>query len=124
SQNFLALAVFTLFGTGRAEGNAVAVIFNLASILLLTLALRNFGARLAALIFALIASLDFTMVWFARTPFLEASQNFWLCATVFCFSLAERRLIYSALAGFICAGAACFGKMIAPFMLGVLGLLA
>lgn len=124
SQNFLALAVFTLFGTGRAEGNAVAVIFNLASILLLALALRNFGARLAALIFALIASLDFTMVWFARTPFLEASQNFWLCATVFCFSLAERRLIYFALAGFTCAGAAFFGKTIALFMLGVFGLLA
>ncbi len=124
SQNFLALAVYSLFGTGRAAGNAVPVIFNLASIILLALALRNFGSPLAAIIFAIFASFDFTMIWFARTPFLEGAQNFWLCASAFFFSLGGKKPWYIALAGFTCAGAAFFGKMIALFMVGVFGLLA
>ncbi len=118
SQNLLALIVFNLFGTGRAQGNVVGVIFNLASIWLLALALKNYGSRLGALFFAIIASFDFTLTWFARTPFLEASQNFWLCGSVYLFSRGKDNGLYYAAAGLACAIAAFFGKMIALFMLG------
>jgi tetratricopeptide (TPR) repeat protein len=119
SENFLALVVFNILGTGRAEGNSVAIIFNLASILLLALALKNFGSRLAALLFAALASFDFTMIWFGRTPFLEGAQNFWICLSVFFFSLGPTRFLYYILAGIACAAAAFFGKMTALFMAGV-----
>lgn len=119
SQNLLAWLVFTLFGTGRAEGNAVAVIFNLASILLLALALKNFGSRLAALFFAVLACFDFTLIWFGRTPFLEGAQNFWICLAVFFFSKGGAKSLFYIFAGMACAAAAFFGKMIALFMAGV-----
>ncbi len=119
SENLVALVVFNIFGTGRAEGNLVAVIFNLASILLLALALKNFGSRLAALLFAALACFDFTLIWFGRTPFLEGAQNFWICLSVFFFSLGPTRSLYYILAGVACAASAFFGKMTALFMAGV-----
>ena len=118
SQNLLALIVFNIAGTGRAQGNAVGVIFNLASILLLALAIKNYGSRLGALFFAIIASFDFTLIWFGRTPFLEASQNFWLCGSVYLFSCRNRHWLYLAAGGLTCALAAFYGKMIAVYMLG------
>lgn len=118
TQNILALVIFNLFGTGRAEGNAVSVIFSIASILLLALAIKNFGSRLGALFFAILASLDFTLVWFGRTPFLEASQNFWLCASVYLFSCKDRHWLFLAGSGLACALASFYAKMIAVFMLG------
>ncbi len=123
SQNLLALIVFNIAGTGRAQGNAVGVIFNLASILLLALAIKNCGSRIGALFFAIIASFDFTLIWFGRTPFLEASQNFWLCGSVYLFSCRNRHWLYLAAAGLTCALAAFYGKMIAVYMLGVFAVL-
>jgi len=119
SQNLLAVIVFTIAGTGRAQGNAVGVIFNLASILLLALAIKNYGSRIGALFFVIIASFDFTLIWFGRTPFLEASQNFWLCASVYLFSKRKAHWLYLAASGLACAIAAFYGKMIAVSMLGV-----
>jgi hypothetical protein len=123
SQHFLALIVFNIAGAGRVQGNVVGVIFNLASILLLALAIKNFGSRIGALFFAVIASFDFTLISFARTPFLEASQNFWLCGAVYLFSCRNRHWLYLAAAGLSCALAAFFGKMIAVYMLGVFAVL-
>ena len=123
SQNLLAVIVFTIAGTGRAQGNAVGVIFNLASILLLTLAIKNYGSRIGALFFTIIASFDFTLIWFGRTPFLEASQNFWLCAAVYLFSRRNAHWLYLAASGVACAVAAFYGKMIAVSMLGVFAVL-
>ncbi|MGB5139918.1 MAG: tetratricopeptide repeat protein [Candidatus Zixiibacteriota bacterium] len=119
SQNFLALIVFNLFGTGRAAENGVAVVFNLAAILLLALAIKNFGSRLAALLFAAFACFDFTMLWFGRTPFLEGAQNFWICLSVYLFSKGPAKSLFYIFAGIACAAAAFFGKMIALFMAGV-----
>ena len=119
SQNFVALIVFNLFGTGRAAENGVAVVFNLAAILLLALAIKNFGSRLAALLSALLACCDFTMVWFGRTPFLEGAQNFWICLSVYLFSKGSTKSLFYIFAGIACAAAAFFGKMIALFMAGV-----
>jgi tetratricopeptide (TPR) repeat protein len=119
TQHILALVVFNIAGTGRAQGNAVGVIFNLASILLLALAIKNYGSRVGALFFAIIASFDFTMIWFGRTPFLEACQNFWLCGSVYLFSCRNRHRLYLAAAGLACAIAAFYGKIIAVYMLGV-----
>jgi hypothetical protein len=119
SQNLLAVILFNIAGTGRAQGNAVGVIFNLASILLLALAIKNYGSRLGALFFAIIASFDFTLIWFGRTPFLEASQNFWLCVSVYLFSRRNAHWLYLATSGLACAVAAFYGKMIAVSMLGV-----
>lgn len=124
TMNLVSWLTFNVIGTGRAEGNAVAVIFNLASILLLALAIRRFGSPLAAIIFAIIASFDYALLWFARTPFLEAAQNFWLCAAVYFFALAQKRPTHFVFAGIACGAAAFFGKMIALFMLGAFGLLA
>jgi tetratricopeptide (TPR) repeat protein len=118
SQNLLAIGVYAILGVGRAQGNLVAIIFNLLTILLLTLAIRNFGSRIGALFFAVFASLDFTLIWFARTPFLEASQNFWICAAVYFFSLHRGRTWAVLAAGASCALGAFFGKMIALYMLG------
>jgi hypothetical protein len=118
SENTLAWVVFNLLGTGRTQGNAVGVIFNLAAVWLLALALKNFGSRFGALLFAVIASFDFTLVWFARTPFLEACQNFWLCGAVYLFSRGRDHWLFYASAGLTCAVAAFFGKMIALFMVG------
>lgn len=123
SQHILALMLFNVVGTGRAEGNAVSVIFSLASILLLTLAIKNYGSRLGALFFAIIASFDFTLIWFGRTPFLEASQNFWLCGSVYLFSCRNRHWLYLSSAGLACAFASFYAKMIAVFMLGVFAVL-
>ena len=123
SQNLLALIVFNIAGTGRVQGNVVGVIFNLASILLLALAIKNYGSRIGALFFAIIASFDFTLIWFGRTPFLEASQNFWLCGSVYLFSCRNRHWLYLAAAGLTCALAAFYGKMIAVYMLGVFAVL-
>lgn len=119
TENAVARIVFAVAGTGRAEGNAVAVLFNLSAILVLALALRNFGSPLAGLVFAALACFDFTMVWFGRTPFLEGAQNFWLCLSVFLFSKGREKSLFYILAGIACAAAAFFGKMIALFMAGV-----
>jgi tetratricopeptide (TPR) repeat protein len=118
TQNLLAWVVYSVAGTGRVQGNMVGVIFNLLSILLLALTIKNFGARLGALIFAMLAACDFTLVSFARTPFLEASQNFWICGSVYLFSRRREHWLYYAGAGLVCGIAAFFGKMIALFMLG------
>lgn len=118
TQNLLAVIVYALAGTGRAQGNIVGVIFNLLSILLLSLAIKNSGSRLGALIFAMLAAFDFTMICFARTPFLEASQNFWICGSIYLFSRGKEHWLFYSGAGLVCAIAAFFGKMIALFMLG------
>ncbi len=118
SQNLLALGVYALFGTGRVPGNVVAVIFNLLSIWLLALAIKNFGSRIGALFFAIFAAFGFTLIWFARTPFLESSENFWLCIAVYFFSLHESKQWAVVAAGASCAIGAFFGKMIALYMLG------
>jgi tetratricopeptide (TPR) repeat protein len=123
SQNLVAILFFNVFGTGRAAGNAVSTIFSLSSLLLLALAIKNFGSRLGALLFAFIAAFDFTSIWFGRTPFLEASQNFWLCGAVFLFSCRDRHWMYLAGAGLACACASFYAKMIAVFMLGTFGIL-
>ena len=118
TQNLMAWGVFSIAGTGREQGNLVGVIFNLLSILLLALAIKNFGSRLGALIFAMLAACDFTLTWFARTPFLEASQNFWLCGALYLFSRGKESQLSYLGSGLVCAAAAFFGKMIALFMLG------
>ncbi len=118
TQNIVATALYAVIGSGRAQGNLIAVLFNLISVLLLALAIKNFGSRLGALFFAIFAAFDFTMIWFARTPFLEASQNFWICAAVYLFSLHEKKSWALIAAGAATALAAFFGKMIALFMLG------
>ncbi len=80
TQTLAALSVYTVAGTGRAAGNFVAVLLNLLAITFIALGIRNFGSRIGAIAFALIAAVSYIVVFFGRTPFLEASQNFWLAA--------------------------------------------
>lgn len=119
TQTLAALIVYSIFGTGRAAGNLVGVLLNFAAILMLALAIKNFGSRLGALLFAFLASLNYTLVHFARAPFMEASENFWLCAAFYFFSLGQRRAWMLIFAGMAAAAAALFGKMIALFAIGL-----
>jgi hypothetical protein len=119
TQTVVAYIVYSILGTGRAEGNLAAVLMNLCAILLVALGLKNFGSRLGALLFALLASVNFTLTVFARIPFLEASQNLWLSASFFLFSMGEQRRIWYAPAGAATAMAAFFGKMVALYAIGL-----
>lgn len=119
TQTLAALAVYTVAGTGRAAGNFVAVLLNLLAITLIALGIKNFGSRIGAVAFALIAAASYIVVFFGRTPFLEASQNFWLSAAFFFFSLGNKKTLYYALAGVAGAAAAFFGKMLALGIGGV-----
>lgn len=119
TQTLAALAVYTVAGTGRAAGNFVAVLLNLLAITFIALGIRNFGSRLGAIAFALIAAVSYIVVFFGRTPFLEASQNFWLSAAFFFFSLGNKRTLFYAVAGVSGAAAAFFGKMLALGIGGV-----
>ncbi len=119
TQTLAALIVYSIFGTGRAAGNLVGVLLNFAAILLLALAIKNFGSRLGALLFAFLASLNYTLVHFARAPFMEASENFWLCAAFYFVSLGQQRAWMLIFAGMAAAAAALFGKMIALFAIGL-----
>lgn len=119
TQTVAAYIVYTILGTGRTQGNLTAVILNLLAILLIALAIKNYGSRMAALLFALLACTNFTLVMFARIPFLEASQNFWLAAAFYLFSLGEKRGVWFAFAGAATAAAAFFGKMVALYAGGL-----
>lgn len=119
TQTLAGLLVYSVLGTGRAEGNFVGVLLNMLAILMLALGIKNFGSRLGAILAALLACLNYTMIHFARAPFLEASQNFWLCAAFFLFSLGQRKLLFYACAGAAAAAAALFGKMVALFAIGL-----
>jgi hypothetical protein len=119
TQTLAALIVYSIFGTGRAAGNLVGVLLNFAAILMLALAIKNFGSRLGALLFAFLASLNYTLVHFARAPFMEASENFWLCAAFYFLSLGQNRAWVLIFAGMAAAAAALFGKMIALFAIGL-----
>lgn len=118
TQTVAAYIVYQILGTGRAQGNLTAALLNLIAIVLLALGIKNYGSRLAAVLFALIACTNFTLTVFARIPFLEASQNLWLAAAFYFFSLAKRGKHFIALSGAAAAAAAFFGKMIALYAAG------
>ena len=118
TQTVAAYIVYSILGTGRAQGNLTAAILNLLAILLVALGMKNFGTRIGALLFALIACMNFTLSVFARIPFLEASQNLWLAASFYFFSHGERRGYFFGFAGAAAAAAAFFGKMIALYAAG------
>lgn len=118
TQTVAAYLVYSVLGTGRAQGNLTAAILNLLAILLISFGMKNFGSRIGALLFALIACTNFTLSVFARIPFLEASQNFWLAASFYLFSHGERRGYFFGFAGAATAAAAFFGKMIALYAAG------
>ena len=113
TQTIAALLVYSVAGTGRAEGNFVAVLLNMLAITFVALGMKNFGSRLGAIGFATIASVSYIFVFFGRTPFLEASQNFWLSAAFYLFSLGGRSNLMFAFSGAATAAAAFFGKMLA-----------
>lgn len=119
TQTVAALIVYAILGTGRAQGNLTAVILNLLAIFFIVLAIKNYGSRLAALFFALLACMNFTLIMFARIPFLEASQNLWLAAAFYFFSLGEKRKVWFFAAGAATAAAAFFGKMVALYAGGL-----
>lgn len=119
TQSYFALIVYSIFGTGRAAGNLVGSLLNLFALLFITLAIKNFGSRWGAVFFLFLAGLNYTLIHFARTPFLEASQNFWLAASFYFFSLAQDKRWSYLLVGAACAAAAFFGKMLAMFGLGI-----
>jgi len=119
TQTVAALVVYAILGTGRAQGNLTAVILNLLAILFIVLAIKNYGSRLGALFFALLACMSYTLVMFARIPFLEASQNLWLAAGFYFFSLGEKRRFWFFVAGAATAAAAFFGKMVALYAGGL-----
>ncbi|MFH2054572.1 MAG: hypothetical protein ABIJ61_01325 [bacterium] len=119
TQNYVALAVYSICGTGRAAGNLVGSLMNLIALLFIALAIKNFGSRWGAVFFLFFAGLNYTLIHFARTPFLEASQNFWLAASFYFFSLAQRKRWSYLAAGAACAAAAFFGKMLALFGGGI-----
>ncbi len=111
--------MYSIFGTGRAAGNLIGVLLNLAALLLIALGLKNFGSRWGALLFMMLAGINFTLIHFARTPFLEASQNFWLAAAFYLFSLGSKRIWFFLAAGAAAAAAAFFGKALALFGIGI-----
>ncbi len=119
TQTLAALAVYTFAGTGRAAGNLVAVLLNMLAITLIALGIKNFGSRMGAIAFATIAGVSFILIFFGRTPFLEASQNIWLAAAFYFFSLGSKRTIFYAIAGIAAGAAAFFGKMLALGIGGV-----
>ncbi|MCK4858189.1 MAG: hypothetical protein KAT58_09490 [candidate division Zixibacteria bacterium] len=115
TQTVAGLVVYSIFGTGRAAGNLVGVILNLLAVLLVALGIKNFGSRRGAIFFTLLACFNYTLIHFSRAPFLEASQNFWLCAAFYLFSRGKDRSYFYLLAGIAAAAAALFGKFIALF---------
>lgn len=120
-ETVFALGVYAILGTGRGEGNFVPVLMYLLATLFLALALKNFGSRFGALLAAFLAMVNFTMVVFARIPFVESALNLWLCASVFFFSLGPKRSIYYLFAGFCAASAGFFGKLTGLFSIGIFG---
>ncbi len=118
-ETVFALGVYAILGTGRGEGNFVPVLMYLLATLFLALALKNFGSRFGALLAAFLAMVNFTMIVFARIPFVESALNLWLCASVFFFSLGPKRSIYYLLAGFCAASAGFFGKLTGLFSIGI-----
>lgn len=119
TQTVAAYIVYSILGTGRAQGNLTSVILNLLAILFVALAIRNFGSRLGGIIFALLACLNFTLIMFARIPFLEASQNLWLSLSFYFFSKARDRQFWYILSGCATAAAAFFGKIVALYAGGL-----
>ena len=119
TQTVASYIVYSILGTGRAQGNLTAGLLNLMAILLVALGIKNFGSRLGGLVFALLACVNFTLTMFARIPFLEASQNLWLAAAFFFFSKGEGKRWWYVAAGIAAAAAAFFGKMIALYAGGL-----
>ena len=119
TQTLAARIVYTFAGTGRSAGNLVAVLLNMLAITMIALGIKNFGSRLGAIAFAAIAGVSFILIFFGRTPFLEASQNVWLAAAFYFFSLGSKRTIFYGLAGVAAGAAAFFGKMLALGIGGV-----
>jgi lysylphosphatidylglycerol synthetase-like protein (DUF2156 family) len=119
TQTVAAYIVYSILGTGRAQGNLTSVILNLLAILFVALAIRNFGSRLGGIIFALLACLNFTLIMFARIPFLEASQNLWLSLSFYFFSKGRDRHFWYVFSGFATAAAAFFGKIVALYAGGL-----
>lgn len=106
----LATVVFTLFGVGYAQGNTVALLFSLTTLLLLFLMLRRRASAEAA-VFALgFLALNLHQYHFGRLPFLEHAMiffgvvSFWLL-----LSFGSRRWGPVA-AGAVAAAAFLFGK--------------
>lgn len=106
-----ATAVFSLFGVGVLSSHFVGLLFSLLSLFLFYLVVRKITAPAIALIFLLLAGLNFNLVAYGRFPFLEHAMMVGAFAS-FVSLLYWRSNAGFAVGGALLAASILFGKVI------------
>lgn len=113
STGALAYIVFAIFGVGVWQSNLVAVLFNLGTVILFSLAVTALKNRTAGMLCAVFLGTSYIFLTYGRVPFLENTMNFWLAAAVLFIAWGLRRPGWFLAAGVTIGIAAFFGKIIA-----------
>lgn len=113
SMGALAYLVFLVAGAGFWQSNLAAVLFNLATIIVLSLAITRLKNRTAGILAALLLGTNYIFLTYGRVPFLENAMNFWLALAIYFAARGMARPRWALLAGLALGLGAFFGKMIA-----------
>lgn len=119
SVTYFATVVYSLFGVTLTTMGVIGLCFSLAALLLFFLFVRRLAGREAALLFLLLAGLNFNLVAYGRLPFLEHPMVAFVFAALVLVSYFKHPLIHLA-AGLVFAVGVFFGKVmgiafLAPF---------
>ncbi len=107
----LAVAVFGVLGTGIWQSHFVGFLYGFGALLLFWLFVRRVSGPVAGLLFLLLISVNYNLVFFGRLPFLEHALAFWGFLALVIVSHVERPLHY-IWAGLALGIGIFFGKVI------------
>ncbi len=119
SMGVAAYLVFLVAGVGFWQSNLAAVLLNLATIVVFTLAVTRLKGRFAGVLAAFLLGVNYLFLIYGRVPFLENAMNFWLALAVYFAARGLERPRWALASGVALGLGAFFGKMIALHALPV-----
>jgi len=106
-----ATVVFGLMGTGLWQSNFVGLLYSLGALFLFWLFLRRVAGPLPGLLFLLLISVNYNLLFYGRLPFLEHALAFFAFLALVLMVYARRRWLFIP-AGMALAVGIFFGKVL------------
>ncbi len=107
----LAVGVFGLLGTGLWQSNLVGFLYGFGALVLFWLFLRKVSGPVAGLLFLILISVNYNLVFFGRLPFLEHALAFWAFLSLALLAHVDRPM-HAIWAGLALAVGIFFGKVL------------
>lgn len=107
----VATVIFSLFGVSVLTSHLVGLLFSLGSLVLFYLIVRRVASPITAVLFLLLAGLNFNLIAYGRQPFLEHVMAFGAFGSLTCV-MYWRGTAGHMLGGALLAASFLFGKVI------------